>query len=291
MIAGRRALLTSLEPGSPRAVPLHLPMSKAIPATSEDAADAGPIVRLTGISKAFGDMKVLQDVSFQVKPAETFAIIGPSGCGKSVTLKIIMGLLRCDSGSVEIFGQNVTDAPESTFDLLRRRMSMVFQGGALFDSMTVGENVGFALDQHTKLPDAEKKEIVDLNLDRVGLPGIANKMPSDLSGGMRKRVALARSLTLEPELILFDEPTTGLDPIMTTEIGLLVTMLRDKFETASILVSHDIKNALEISDRIGVHYKGRLVTIGTPDEIRNCSDPFVRQFLLGLPNTPEGEAA
>ncbi len=247
------------------------------------------IIRLEHVSKTFGSQTVLRDVTFDVKRGETFAIVGPSGCGKSVTLKIIIGLLRADEGRTWILGEEITQATESQLDRLRHRMAMVFQGGALFDSLTVGENVSFVLDQHSDLPEDEKAAIVAKNLGRVGLPGIEAKMPSELSGGMRKRVALARALALEPDIILFDEPTTGLDPIMTTEIGLLIRDLRNEVQTTAVMVSHDIKNTFLIADRVGVHHEGRLIDLGTPDQIRASKHPFVRQFLEGAPSAPAGE--
>ncbi|MBI4867767.1 MAG: ATP-binding cassette domain-containing protein [Candidatus Wallbacteria bacterium] len=260
------------------------------------APETGPeseetVIRLENVSKSFGRQAVLRDVSFHVQRGETFAVVGPSGCGKSVTLKVIVGLLRPDAGKVTVFGQDVTHASEAAFDILRKRMAMVFQSGALFDSMTVGENVSFPLDQHTATPLAEKRRIVAESLSRVGLPGTEAKMPSELSGGMRKRVAVARALALAPELILFDEPTTGLDPITTTEIGLLIRRLRDDLGLTSVMVSHDIKNVMEFANRLGIHHGGELIAVGTPDEIRQSRHPFVRQFLEGLAHPPQELAA
>lgn len=240
-----------------------------------------PALCLRGLHKAFGPKRILEGLDLQACRGETFVIVGPSGCGKSVTLKLIMGLLEPDQGSIHLWGDDVTGFTETQLASYRARMGMVFQGGALFDSLTVFENVAFALHQEGRLSPEEVRAKVTTGLARVGLPGIEDKMPSELSGGMKKRVSLARAVVGEPELLLWDEPTTGLDPIMTAEIDRLVMHMKDELGVTSIVVTHDIKSAFHIADRIGVHWQGRLVETGTAEQIRESADPFVRQFLSG----------
>ena len=191
---------------------------------------------------------------------------------------------------MRVYGRDVTDLAESEFDELRKKMGMVFQMGALFDSLSVAENVSFALDRHTDMNAADRRERVAECLELVGLPGVGDKNPSELSGGMRKRVSLARAIALQPEILLYDEPTTGLDPIMTAEIDRLILKTQQRLQTTSIVVTHDMKSAFRIADYIGVLNGGKLVAAGTSDEIRASDHPFVKQFLEGRPN-PEEEAA
>ncbi len=260
--------------------------SAQTPDGTEDEGTCEWVVILQDIYKRFGDKSVLEGLDLKVRRGETFCIVGPSGCGKSVTLKIIMGLLKPDSGRVILWNEEFTDAPEKEWEKVRSKMGMVFQAGALFDSLTVGENVGFALSMHTDLPEEEIREIVRYNLELVGLPGIEDKMPSELSGGMKKRVSLARAIALKPRLLLYDEPTTGLDPIMTAEIDHLVLTMQKELKVTSIIVTHDLRSARRTANRMAVHWKGRLIATGTPDEIERHPDPFVQQFIHGRREGP-----
>lgn len=250
------------------------------------AAPGTPAIRLDHVDKAFGDNHVIQDFCLRVEQGEIFTIIGPSGCGKSVTLKLILGLLRPDAGSIQVFGEEVVGMSDAELAKVRRRLGMVFQMGALFDSLTVEENVAFALERHTDKTRQERHAIVNEKLGLVGLAGTNDKLPSELSGGMRKRVSLARAIAFEPEVLLWDEPTTGLDPVMTSEIDRLIKDMTAQLGVTSVVVTHDMNSAFRVSDRCGVHFQGRLVQVGTPDEIRVSQEPFVHQFIHGLLDGP-----
>jgi phospholipid/cholesterol/gamma-HCH transport system ATP-binding protein len=254
------------------------------PALTPDPA--APAVELVDVDKSFGDNHVLRGFSLSVAPGEVFTILGPSGCGKSVTLKLIMGLLKPDKGEVKVQGIDVADLTEAQLGVIRRRLGMVFQMGALFDSLTVEENVGFALERHTDLPYERRREIVEEKLGLVGLPGILDKVPSELSGGMRKRVSLARAIALEPEILLWDEPTTGLDPVMTSEIDRLIQETTHDLGVTSIVVTHDMSSARRVSNRCAVHYDGSLVQTGTFADLEASDHPLVHQFLHGLLDGP-----
>lgn len=255
-------------------------------ASSLSPVPDAPAVELLEVDKSFGDNHVLRDFSLRVEDGEVFTILGPSGCGKSVTLKLIMGLLKPDEGEVRVQGVDVAQLTESQLGVIRRKLGMVFQMGALFDSLTVEENVGFALERHTDLPYEERREIVEEKLGLVGLPGILDKVPSELSGGMRKRVSLARAIALEPEILLWDEPTTGLDPVMTSEIDRLIQETTHDLGVTSIVVTHDMNSARRVSNRCAVHYEGRLVQTGTFAELEASDHPLVHQFLHGLLEGP-----
>lgn len=250
-------------------------------AAPDPTADRRAAVRLSRVHKAFGDNHVLRDFDLEVKRREIFTILGPSGTGKSVTLKLIMGLMRPDKGAVEVAGEDVSQMTEAELARVRRKLGMVFQMGALFDSLTVEENVGFALARHTDLPADRRREIVEEKLGLVGLPGILERFPSELSGGMRKRVSLARAIALEPEILLWDEPTTGLDPVMTTEIDRLIQEMTSRHGVTSIVVTHDMKSAARVSDRVAVHYQGQLVETGTFADLEASEHPLVHQFIHG----------
>lgn len=245
-----------------------------------------PAIQLMDVDKAFGDNHVLRGFNLTVEPKEVFTVLGPSGCGKSVTLKLVMGLLKPDAGQVRVQGIDVGELTEAQLGEIRRRLGMVFQMGALFDSLTVEENVGFALERHTDLPYERRREIVEEKLEKVGLPGILEKLPSELSGGMRKRVSLARAIALEPEILLWDEPTTGLDPVMTSEIDRLIQETTHDLGVTSVVVTHDMNSARRVSNRCGVHYEGRLVQVGTFAELEASDHPLVHQFLHGLLDGP-----
>ena len=213
-------------------------------------------------------------------------IIGRSGCGKSVLLKHIVGLLKPDSGQVFIDNQDVTRYNEEELNRMRLKIGMLFQGAALFDSLSVGGNVGFTLREHTDLDEATITKRVRESLELMGLKGVEELMPAELSGGMKKRVGLARAICARPDIILYDEPTTGVDPIMADAINTLIRQLHDKLEVTSIAVTHDMISACKIADRISMLYDGRIIENGTPEEIKNSKDPVVQQFITGAAKGP-----
>ncbi len=240
-----------------------------------------PMIEIIDVHKRFGDLQVLRGLSLSVEKGESMTVIGGSGSGKSVLLKHIIGLLFPDRGRVLVAGQELNKLDEYGLNELRKKFGMLFQGAALFDSLTVWENVGFSIKQHTKLSDAEIRKIATEKLALVGLKDIEDKMPSDLSGGMKKRVGLARAIAMNAEIILYDEPTTGLDPISADSINDLIIDLRKKLGVTSVAITHDMQSAYKISDRIAMLYKGEIQEIGTPAEIRNTTNPIVRQFISG----------
>lgn len=244
------------------------------------------MIIISNLCKRFGSKEVLRGINLKIYDGESLVILGPSGCGKSVLLKHIIGLLKPDEGQVLIDGEDITKFDQKRLDALRMRMGMLFQSAALFDSLTVEENIAFALRKHTNLSDLTIHHIVSEKLEMVGLPGANHLMPSELSGGMRKRVGLARAIAMEPEIILYDEPTTGLDPIMTCAIDELHLSLKERLGVTSIVVTHDLNSAYRIGDRLALHYGGRIVAIGTKDEIINSPDPLVQQFIRGEAKGP-----
>ncbi len=244
------------------------------------------MIELTNLHKSLGQQKVLNGVNLKMDKGTTCVIIGRSGCGKSVTLKHIVGILKPDKGKVFVDGQDVGALNEKGLNVLRLKIGMVFQGGALFDSMTVGENVGFGLIEHDHLPHKELLERIESSLAMVNLHGIGNLMPSELSGGMRKRVALARAICIKPQIILYDEPTTGVDPITADSINELIKSMHDKLEVTSIVVTHDMVSAYKIADKIAMLYQGKIIAEGSPREIQNTKNPIVHQFINGLASGP-----
>ena len=244
------------------------------------------MIVITDLWKNLGEHPVLKGVNITINKGEVVVIIGQSGCGKSVLLKHIIGILKPDKGKIEVQGRDITKFNESQLNEIRKKFGMLFQGAALFDSLTVRENVGFFLDEHTKLDKNTISKIVTEKLKLVGLSGVENLMPFELSGGMRKRVGLARAITrqastMDPEIILYDEPTTGIDPIMATAINELIRELQAKLSLTSIVVTHDMVSAYHIADRIAMLDNGKIVEIGTPEEIRNTTNPIVKQFITG----------
>ncbi len=239
------------------------------------------MIDIVDLHKYFENNHVLRGTNLTVNAGETLVIIGRSGCGKSVLLKHIMGLMYPDGGKVIINGQDVSTLQEKELHMMRLKIGMLFQGAALFDSLTVGENVGFSLYEHTHISPEEIESIVAEKLELVELKGIENLKPAELSGGMKKRVGLARAICYEPEIILYDEPTTGLDPIMADAINDLIKALNNKLKVTSIVVTHDMASAYKVADRIAMLYEGKIVEIGTPDEIKNTSNPIVNQFVTG----------
>jgi phospholipid/cholesterol/gamma-HCH transport system ATP-binding protein len=232
-------------------------------------------IQVRGLHKAFDGQEVLKGLDFEVQPGEIFVIMGPSGSGKTVLLKHLIGLEEPDAGEILIEGQPI-QSPEV---MSQYRMAMVFQSGALLNSLTVGENVGLYLAEHQLQPPEEIARIVSEKLEVVGLKGTEEKMPSDLSGGMKKRVAIARALVIEPQLILYDEPTSELDPLSAVVVAEEILNLQERIGVTSLIVSHDRDLAFGVADRIAVINQGRILTIGTPDEVKRQADPLVEQFL------------
>lgn len=252
--------------------------------------DASPIIEFRDINRRFGGQHVLRDVSFQIRKNETIAIIGESGCGKSVTLKLMIGLLAPSSGDVLLDGRPLTDRTPREMTRERLRFGYLFQAAALFDSLSVAENVAFGLRQNKQLPESEIQEIIHARLHEVGLPkSVCEKKPADLSGGMKKRVGLARALALAPEIVLYDEPTTGLDPIMSDVINELIVQTRERMPITSIVVTHDMVTVGRVADRVLMLYplprlesdEPQVIFDGTPQEAFNSSDPRVYQFVHG----------
>jgi phospholipid/cholesterol/gamma-HCH transport system ATP-binding protein len=236
---------------------------------------AGVSVQVRGLRKSFNRQEVLKGLDFDVKPGEIFVLMGPSGSGKTVLLKHIIGLETPDAGEILIEGHPI-ESPEV---MSNYRMAMVFQSGALLNSLTVGENVGLYLAEHRLKPPDEIERIVAEKLEGVGLKGSEDKMPSELSGGMKKRVAIARALVIEPQLILYDEPTSELDPLSAVVIGEEILKLKERIHVTSMVVSHDRDLAFGVADRIAVINDGRILTVGTPEEVKKKPDPLIQKFL------------
>jgi phospholipid/cholesterol/gamma-HCH transport system ATP-binding protein len=259
------------------------PQSKRI-VTSE------PLIVFSGVKKRFGPKVVYDGLDLVVNRGETLTILGGSGVGKSVMLKMLIGLLRADQGSIKFDNIELTSMPDRKYGDIRRRIGMLFQGAALFDSLTVAENVAYGLHEHQHINPMTRDEIehrVARSLELVGLPGIESMVPSDLSGGMRKRVGLARCIAVQPEVILYDEPTTGLDPINTARINNLIKGIADALDVTSIVVTHDMGTAFDVSDRLAMVYKGRILLQGTPQLFRDTNDPRIKNFIEG--KAPAGE--
>ncbi|HEX2330533.1 MAG TPA: ATP-binding cassette domain-containing protein [Candidatus Angelobacter sp.] len=238
-----------------------------------------PYIEFEHVSKAFGDNQVLKDVSFQVFPGETLCILGRSGVGKSVSLHHIMGFLKPDSGRVIVAFHDITDADEATLERIRKKVTMVFQNGALFDSLTVGENVAFPLRERRDLDEEQIYQIVDGLLEMVGVKPMRDMLPSDLSTGMKRSVAIARALSAQPECILYDEPTTMVDPLMATLLGDLIQKLKLQLKLTSIVVTHDMRLAKKLADRVVFLHEAQAIFVGSMDEMEKCPDEVIQQFL------------
>jgi phospholipid/cholesterol/gamma-HCH transport system ATP-binding protein len=239
------------------------------------------MIEIKNLSKSFDEHKVLDRVTLTIPTGETLVIIGRSGCGKSVLLKHIIGLMKPDEGAVLIDGVDVTRLSGHSLDKLRMKFGMLFQGAALFDSMTVEENVAFPLREHTTMSSAAIRQRVQECLGLVGLANVEDLMPAELSGGMRKRVGLARAIAMNPEIILYDEPTTGIDPIMGDVINDLIIALRDRLKSTSVVVTHDMRSAYKVADRIAMLYNGSIIESGSPSAIQQVANPIVQQFIRG----------
>ncbi len=244
------------------------------------------MIELLDVHKSFGTNHVLKGVNLKINKGESVVVIGGSGSGKSVLLKHIIGLLKPDKGTVMVDGFELPRLDEKDLNEVRKKFGMLFQSSALFDSMKVWANVGFGLARHTRLTQSEIREIAVQKLKMVGLVGVEDVMPSELSGGMRKRVGLARAIAMEPEILLYDEPTTGLDPIMADVINDLIIEMREKLNVTSIAITHDMKRSYKIADRIAMRYNGDIIGVGSSDDIKNTSNPVIKQFITGSASGP-----
>lgn len=240
------------------------------------------MIRIENVTKSFGDKVVLDNINLEIKTGETLAIIGGSGSGKSTLLRLMIGLDRPTEGRIWLMDKDIAHMGEKELDKIRLHMGMVFQYSALFDSMTVGDNVAFGLREHTDYSEEKIQRIVQEKLEVVGLPGTEDMMPGELSGGMKKRVSLARAIAFGPEIIFYDEPSSGLDPIMTDKIDELIISTQKRFGVTSVVVTHDMDSAIHIADRIVMIYEGKLIAVEAVDKFRRLEDPRVRAFLRGL---------
>jgi phospholipid/cholesterol/gamma-HCH transport system ATP-binding protein len=245
------------------------------------------VIEIRNICRSFGALRVLDGVTLSIATGEAVVIIGRSGCGKSVLLKHVIGLVAPDSGEILVDGQSLTGLTERELLQVRRKFGMLFQGAALFDSMTVAENVGFPLRRDRHHTDGEIARKVEETLEVVDLPGVGSKKPSELSGGMRKRVGLARAIIYQPQIVLYDEPTTGLDPVMSDSIDQLMLRVCERYKVTSVVVTHDMRSARRVGQRIAMLDQGRVHAVGVPEEIFGSADPVVRQFVRGIADPKE----
>lgn len=249
-----------------------------------------PLIQFSGVKKRFGTKIIYDHLDLTIYKGETLTILGGSGVGKSVMLKMLIGLLTPDAGSIVFDGIELTKLGAHAYGDIRRRIGYLFQSAALFDSLNVGDNVAYGLREHQavkRMTDDEIHHRVGASLELVGLPGVQEMMPSDLSGGMRKRVGLARCIAVQPEVILYDEPSTGLDPINTARINNLVKGIADALHITSVVVTHDMGTAFDVSDRLAMVHRGRILLQGTPDVFKASTDPNIRNFIQGI--APPGE--
>ena len=243
-----------------------------------------PMIELKNVSMSFNGRRILNDVSLQIQPGEILVVIGPSGAGKSTLLRLMIGLLKPTAGEIWVDGKEISHLDEEDLNKIRRNMGMVFQYSALFDSMTVGDNVAFGIRQHTDMPEEQISRVIRRTLRMVGLMGKENAMPSELSGGMKKRVSLARAIAINPKIVLYDEPTSGLDPVMSSTINRLILSTRRILGVTAVVVTHDMDSAFAIADRIAMMYDEKIIEVGTPDELRQSSNPLVQKFIYGVKN-------
>lgn len=240
-----------------------------------------PVVAVKEVCMRYDGKKVLENITLEINKGETLAIIGQSGCGKTTLLRCLIGLISPTSGKILVFGKNIFSLKEPDLNQLRERMGMVFQEGALFDSLSVFENVAFPLRHHRKAKEPEIKKQVEKILSLVGMETTEHLLPSQLSGGMQRRVGIARALVMNPELVLYDEPTTGLDPVMTNTISDLMLQLKRKLDVSSVLVTHDMETAFKVADRVGMLYDGNLIEQASPQEMQNSTNQIVVNFIGG----------
>jgi len=244
------------------------------------------MIRIINLHKAFGSKKVLRGVDLEVRKGETMVVIGQSGSGKSVLLKHLIGLLKPDRGQVFVDGLEISRLKESELFRAMRKFGVVFQGAALFDSLTVEKNVSFGLERYTDYPPDKIREVVRESLAKVGLKNIEHLMPHELSGGMKKRVGLARAIAYRPEIILYDEPSTGIDPIRADAINDMINILKNEMGVTSVVITHDMASAFKVADRMAMLCTGRIIEVGTPEEMRNSKNEFVQQFIGGHADGP-----
>ena len=276
---------------SPSGIPSRIPIEIVGQAAGEEKSrqEAPPYIAFEHVSKSFGSVHVLDDVSFSVQAGQTLCILGRSGVGKSVSLQQIMGFLKPDSGRILVAGQDITAFTEDQMETVRKKVTMVFQSGALFDSLTVGENVAFPLRERGQLLEDQIQQVVNGLLDMVGVAGMADLLPSDLSTGMKRSVAIARALSAQPEAILYDEPTTMVDPLMGRLLGNLIQKLKHQLRLTSIVVTHDMRFAERLADRVLFLHEAKAYFFGTMDALKLTQDPFLREFLdLDKLVLPEG---
>nr|WP_089408671.1 ATP-binding cassette domain-containing protein [Granulicella rosea] len=252
----------------------------AVEAVPEDRGKPRSYISFEHVSKSFGDFHVLKDVSFCVNPGETLCILGRSGVGKSVSLQMLLGFLKVDSGTIRVGGEDITHFSERQLQEVRKKVTMVFQNGALFDSITVGENVAFPLRERKDMEEDQMFQVVRGLLEMVGVAGMENLLPSDLSTGMKRSVAIARALAAQPEAVLYDEPTTMVDPMMAHLLGNLIQRLKQQLHLTSIVVTHDMRFAKKLADRVVFLHQGEVRFFGTMPEMERSDDPILREFLL-----------
>ena len=251
-----------------------------------ETAKIEPIISLRNVSKSFQGNKIIDSVNLDIYPGETFVIMGCSGSGKSTLLRLMTGALRPEEGSVLIKGKDIASISETELDEVKKGFGMTFQYSALLDSLSVEDNVALPIKEHTKLADEIIDIIIKMKLVLVGLRGYEKYFPSQISGGMRKRVGLARAIALDPDIVFYDEPTSGLDPVVGGVIDHLIKDLSVKLSITSVVVTHDMQSVFAIGDRIAMVHKGKIVEVGTPDEIRNSKNPYIQQFINGKPEGP-----
>jgi phospholipid/cholesterol/gamma-HCH transport system ATP-binding protein len=252
--------------------------------------ETGPVIEVRDLVKAFGQRTILNGISFKVMRGETMIIMGGSGCGKSTLLRHLIGAMKPDAGTIRIFGEEITGMSEREMDGIRRRFGVLFQSGALLQSLTVGENVALPIEEHSRVEDTIVDLVIKMKLELVGLTGFEDLKPAEISGGMKKRVALARALALDPELLFSDEPTSGLDPVMTAVVDQLTQDLTRKLGMTAVVVTHDMTSAFRIGTRMIMlgtgPLQGKIIAEGTPQEIRNHPDPMLQQFIKGEADGP-----
>jgi len=244
------------------------------------------MIRVVNLHKAFGQNKVLRGINLSLKSGEILVVIGQSGSGKSVLIKHMIGLLKPDKGEIYVDGVEITCLKDEDLHKITRRFGLLFQGTALFDSMTVAQNVSFGLERYTDFSKEKIQELVEENLDLVGLKGIGNLMPYELSGGMKKRVGLARAIAYRPDIILYDEPSTGIDPIRADAINDLIIRMKKELNVSTVIITHDIASAYKVADRIAMLYGGKIIEEGTPEEIEKSKNPVIQQFVRGRAKGP-----
>ncbi len=244
------------------------------------------MIKIVNLHKVFGQNRVLQGVNLEIEKGETLVIIGQSGSGKSVLIKNMIGIIKPDKGEIFVDGIEVTSIKEDQLHQVTRKFGMLFQAAALFDSMTVAQNVSFGLERYSDFSQERIQELVEESLKKVGLKGIGDLMPYELSGGMKKRVGLARAIAYQPEIILYDEPSTGIDPIRADAINDLINMMKKELAVTSVVITHDVVSAYKVADRIAMLYDGKIIEIGTPEAIKNSKNPVVQQFIHGRAEGP-----